>query len=296
VANFRGLYFLKTVKMDKLQWFKFTPSDYMMGKIQRCPEITQARFMRLCCLYWNKQCELTYEDAEIEIDKEHIDVLISKRVVVSQKGVVNISFLDEQFAEIEDESEGKKTSGIIGNLKRWHREIYDQYKAKKISLEQAQEMIKQPRTPIAHLSHPDGTPIADPSQSIAEKKRLEQIRLEEEEEEKRKNLPPESGFSFKKELLNLGIEKQIIEDWLKVRKTKKAANTQTAFEAILREIEKSGLTPNECIKKSVENSWSGFKNEWLKNASFGKTSTTGAAHVHVEKKRTPQDWLKGLND
>ena len=56
--------------MSKLTWFKFTPSDYMMGKIQRCPEVTQARFIRLCCLYWNKQCELTYEDAEIEIDKE----------------------------------------------------------------------------------------------------------------------------------------------------------------------------------------------------------------------------------
>jgi hypothetical protein len=261
----------------------------MMGKIQRCPEITQARFMRLCCLYWNKQCELTYQDAEIEIDQEHIDILISKRVVVSQNGIINISFLDEQFAEIEGESEGKKTSGIIGNLKRWHRDIYEQYQAKKISLEQAQEMIKQPRKPIADQSHPDSKPIADPSQSIAEKKRIEQIRLEEEE--KRKNFPPESGFSFKNSLIELGIEKQIIEDWLKVRKNKKAANTQTAFEAIVREIEKSGLSPNECIKKSVENSWSGFKNEWLKNAAFGKTSTQGAAHVHVEKKRTLQDWI-----
>ena len=65
--------------MDKLQWFKFTPSDWMMGKIQRCPEITQARFMRLCCLYWNKECLLSIEDAEIEIDKEHLDILIAKK-------------------------------------------------------------------------------------------------------------------------------------------------------------------------------------------------------------------------
>ena len=238
----------------------------MMGKIQRCPEITQARFMRLCCLYWNKQCELTYEDAEIEIDKEHIDILISKRVVVSQNGIINISFLDEQFAEIEGESEGKKTSGIIGNLKRWHRDIYDQYQAKKISLEQAVELSKLPRKPIADPSHPDSTPIADLSQSIAEKNRLEQIRLEEEE--KRKNLLPESGFNFKTSLLNLGIQKEIVDDWLKVRKTKKAANTETAFKAICREIEKSKLTPNDCIKKAVENSWSGFKNEWLQNQGY----------------------------
>jgi DNA-binding transcriptional regulator YhcF (GntR family) len=75
---------------------------------------------------------------------------------------------------------------------------------------------------------------------------------------------PQCGFSFKNSLIELGIEKQIIEDWLKVRKNKKAANTQTAFDAIVREIKKSGMTPNECIKKSVENSWSGFKNELVK--------------------------------
>jgi hypothetical protein len=134
--------------------------------------------MRLCCLYWNKQCELTYEDAEIEIDKEHVDILISKRVVVGQNGMINISFLDEQFANIEDESEGKKTSGIIGNLKRWHREIYDQYQAKKISLEQAIELSKAPREPIADLSHPDSTPIADPSQNIADKNRTDKNRTD----------------------------------------------------------------------------------------------------------------------
>ena len=67
--------------MDKLQWFKFSPTDWIMGKIQRCPDDTQARYMRLVCLYWNKECSLTIEDAEIEIDKHHLDVLISKKIV-----------------------------------------------------------------------------------------------------------------------------------------------------------------------------------------------------------------------
>lgn len=71
-------------------------------------------------------------------------------------------------------------------------------------------------------------------------------------------------FNFKKELLNLGVEKQIVEDWLKVRKIKKAANTETALNSIIAQIQKSGLTANECIKKSVESSWSGFKADWLK--------------------------------
>ena len=146
--------------MDKLQWFKFTPSDWMMGKIQRCPEVTQARFMRLCCLYWNKECNLSIEDAEIEIDKEHFDILIAKKIISKNETYFNISFLDEQFLEIQESSNDKSKSGIIGNLKRWHLAIYNDYEAKKISLEKAIELSKV----IADQSHPDSTPIADQSQ------------------------------------------------------------------------------------------------------------------------------------
>lgn len=103
--------------MDKLQWFKFTPSDWMMGKIQRCPEITQARFMRLCCLYWNKECLLSFEDAEIEIDKEHLEILISKKIIKSEDDFIKIEFLDEQMDGIIETSE-KRRAAV---LKRWNK-------------------------------------------------------------------------------------------------------------------------------------------------------------------------------
>jgi uncharacterized protein YdaU (DUF1376 family) len=72
-------------------------------------------------------------------------------------------------------------------------------------------------------------------------------------------------FNFKKELLNLGISEKIATDWMKVRKDKKASNTETAFNSIKREIEKSGKLPDECIKIAVERSWKGFQAEWLSN-------------------------------
>ena len=82
------------------------------------------------------------------------------------------------------------------------------------------------------------------------------------ENKKEEKLPV---FNFRKSLLDLGIEKQIVEDWLKVRKTKKATNTQTAFDLIKSQIELSKLSANECIKISVGKSWSGFKAEWINN-------------------------------
>lgn len=101
--------------MDKLQWFKFAPTDWIMGKIQRCPEITQARFMRLICLYWNKECLLSYEDAEIEIDKEHLDILIGKKIVKVEDSFLIIDFLNEQLNGITETSEKRRQSVLL----RW---------------------------------------------------------------------------------------------------------------------------------------------------------------------------------
>ena len=103
--------------MDKLQWFKFTPSDWMMGKIQRCSEVTQARFMRLSCLYWNKECVLSLEDAEIEIDKEHLKPLIDKKIVKELDGFIAIEFLDDQMDNILETSE-KRRAAVN---KRWEK-------------------------------------------------------------------------------------------------------------------------------------------------------------------------------
>ena len=72
-------------------------------------------------------------------------------------------------------------------------------------------------------------------------------------------------FNFKKSLLDLGIEKQIVFDWLKVRSKKKASNTETAFKSIKSQLAKSHLSQNESIKIAVEKSWAGFKAEWINN-------------------------------
>lgn len=249
--------------MDKLQWFKFTPSEWMMGKIQRCPELTQARFLRLICLYWNKECVLTFEDAEIEIDKEHLDILVSKKIIVISDKNINISFLDEQNLEIQESTKDKSKSGIVGNLKRWHPLLHNRFINKEISLEKAVELSKI----IAEQSHTDGEPIAEQSQSIADKNREdeEEKRLREEEIRKELLLKKEAKFNFKKYLLIYGFDENLIDDWIKVRKTKKATNTETAYNSFISEIEKRDCNINEMLQICVTQSWSGFKHSWVDN-------------------------------
>lgn len=85
-------------------------------------------------------------------------------------------------------------------------------------------------------------------------------------------------FNFRKSLIDLGVSETIISDWLIVRKSKKAVNTKTSFDAIKNQIEISGLSANECIKIASENNWSGFKAIWVENLnkSNGQTFNTNS--------------------
>lgn len=82
----------------------------------------------------------------------------------------------------------------------------------------------------------------------------------EEDVEKDKEV---NKFSFLKELMGIGVERQIAEDWIKVRRNKKLTQTETAFKKTKNEIERSGRCANDCITLCVERSWGGFKAEWV---------------------------------
>lgn len=105
-----------------------------------------------------------------------------------------------------------------------------------------------------------------------------------------KNIKPQLKFDIKAELINLGIDKKIAEDWLIVRKQKKAANTETAFNAIKKQIEISGLTANDCIKIAVEKSWSGFNAEWVNNLNQNQNGTNKSNYrANAEERKQQRD-------
>jgi hypothetical protein len=74
-----------------------------MGRIQRCSEVAQARFMRLCCIYWTNECVMSIEDAEIELgDEEFKDLMRLKIIQRTVDGFLIIKFLDEQYEDCID--------------------------------------------------------------------------------------------------------------------------------------------------------------------------------------------------
>ena len=72
-------------------------------------------------------------------------------------------------------------------------------------------------------------------------------------------------FNFKNSLIEIGVSPEVADDWMQVRKAKRASNTETAFRRIKNEIDKSGLSANECITIAVARSWQGFQADWVAN-------------------------------
>ena len=102
-------------------------------------------------------------------------------------------------------------------------------------------------------------------------------------------------FDFKQALIDMGVNREVAEDWMLVRKSAKATNTETAFHRIKHEIEKSGLSANECITIAVSRSWRGFQADWVFNQ---RQRQTGRVSVLDNNKMVAQELMRmaGMED
>lgn len=96
-------------------------------------------------------------------------------------------------------------------------------------------------------------------------------------------------FDFKQALIEMGVTPEVAEDWMLVRKSAKATNTETAFHRIKHEIEKSGLSANECITIAVSRSWRGFQADWVFNQ---RQRQTGRVSVLDNNKMVAQELMR----
>ncbi|MDR8356135.1 hypothetical protein FPK59_20110, partial [Acinetobacter baumannii] len=77
----------------------------------------------------------------------------------------------------------------------------------------------------------------------------------------------QAKFSFKSALKKNGVPEKDAAEFLQVRKAKKAQNTENAFDALLNEAQKAGITLQQaveyCLKR--QNPWGAFKASWYLN-------------------------------
>ena len=110
------------------------------------------------------------------------------------------------------------------------------------------------------------------------------------ETNKKKKSEPKKRFSFSQSLKELGAEDQLISDWLQVRKTKRASNTETALNGFMKQVEKSGLPLNTVLEICVIRSWQGFNIEWLKDLNTSELQPKQSAPAPQNLKTVKGAW------
>ena len=76
-----------------------------------------------------------------------------------------------------------------------------------------------------------------------------------------------------------GVTEFVWQDWLKLRKTKKAPVTQTAIDGIVRESVKAGVSLQTVLETCCERGWTGFKAEWMQSQPTHHDKNMGAARA-----------------
>lgn len=71
-----------------------------------------------------------------------------------------------------------------------------------------------------------------------------------------------TNSDFKKDLIDYGFKKELVNDWLVIRKSKGGVNTRVALNGFIKQIELHGGDKNELMEEIVSKSWAGFNINW----------------------------------
>ncbi|MCW8311450.1 DUF6291 domain-containing protein [Sphingobacterium sp. InxBP1] len=231
--------------------------------------------------------------------------------------ILNIAFepiksqLKRDLKKYEIKKTGKSNSGIIGNLKRWHLDLYELFIKNEISLEQAQKIassrkeslcdntdrtLSQDIAKIAVTVTDNDTVNVNDTVTVtvndiylgadAEKKSDNTLpefeSLNSKKEKEKSSAKKEKDFGkndFRQVLLDRGAAPQHVEDWFKVRVSKKAQFTQTALTRFINECDNNNYPVALAVQACAEYSWQGFEYQWILNKqkyATGQNTTTAS--------------------
>ena len=99
--------------MKELPYFKFHPNQWITGSISFLELDQQGAFMKLCCYYWSKECNVTYKQYTA-IVPEHCQTLIEFGIVKESAGFIKIDWLDDQLKERKQAHNKRVKAGTKG--------------------------------------------------------------------------------------------------------------------------------------------------------------------------------------
>ena len=94
--------------------------------------------------------------------------------------------------------------------------------------------------------------------------KVKESKVKDNKEKDNTNTNTVCVFNFKKSLLDYGFKKELVDEWLVIRKAKKAVNSQFSYNSFISQIERTGAEKNEVLQLIAEKQWVGFNHAWMK--------------------------------
>lgn len=88
-------------------------------------------------------------------------------------------------------------------------------------------------------------------------------------------------FNFRKAMLSEGFTPELVDEWLKIRKAKKAVNTERAFKAFVNQVQQTNQDMNSVLEIVVQKQWKGFEADWLHSTQ--STQTTANNQIFLDE-------------
>jgi DNA-binding transcriptional ArsR family regulator len=119
------------------------------------------------------------------------------------------------------------------------------------------------------ISHPTPADFAPPPPQISHPTpadfapiTIKEPSIEPSEKPKKRAKKPRAVLGVA-DLMALGVEQQVAEDWLAIRKGKRLPLTRTALDEIVAEVGKAGMSLPSALKLCCGRGWAGFHAAWL---------------------------------
>ncbi|MCM2546174.1 YdaU family protein [Burkholderia glumae] len=215
----------------------FRSGTYSMTRLQR------AIYRELLDVYYDKEkplpldvaavCQLVgaFEDAEREI----VEWLLRFKFEKTDDGYVH-DVCERVIAEYRAKADVARENGKAGG---------------------------RPRKPRGNPEKPSGLfqePSGNPEQTGSKANHKPITNNHKPEEPKTQRAP---RFDAQAHLVSLSVDPQVADDWLKLRKGKRLASTETAFAGVQAEAQKAGLSLDAALRICCMRGWGGFDASWL---------------------------------
>ena len=170
-------------------------------------------------------------------------------------------------------SEKRSEAGKKGGRRLKDNELEESNEKQKKQL--LSEKSKKSNCP---LNDNDNVNDNDNDISFLEKKKQKSASVDFDEEEKnnqslsdQKETSPRVAaapppFNFRQAMLSAGFAADLTEEWLKIRKAKKAVNSELAFKIFLEQVQRTGQDKNAILALIVQKQWKGFNASWVQSA------------------------------